>query len=60
MALVICVAFKTPLKNNIGDLYLYNFTSASTWWLYWFHTQLQPPHFVTKLHPWCCVIAGSG
>jgi len=38
---VISVAFKTPLKNNIGNLYLQKFTSASTWWPYWFHTWAQ-------------------
>jgi len=53
---VIIVAFKTPLKNKIGNLFLWNFTSASTGWIYWFHTKLSSPHFATKLRPWFCRI----
>jgi len=47
---VISVAFDTPLKNKIGNLYLWNCTSESTRWLYWFRTKLSP-HFTTKLRP---------
>jgi len=39
---VIVVAFKTPLKSKIGNLYLQKFTSASTRWIYWFHIKLSP------------------
>ena len=49
---MISVAFKAPLKNKIGNLYLYNCTSESTRWLYWFRTELSPPHFTKKLHPY--------
>jgi len=37
---MISVALKKTLKNKIGNLYLHNFTSASTGWIYWFHTKL--------------------
>ena len=37
---VISVALKTPLKNQIGNLYLQNFASAFSWWLYWFYIKL--------------------
>ena len=49
---MISVAFKTPLKNKIGNLYLLNCTSESTRWLHWFRTKLSPPHFTTKLRPY--------
>ena len=39
---VIRVALKTLLKTKVGNLYLQNFTSASTRWVYWFYIKLSP------------------
>ena len=38
-------------RNKTGNLYVWNVTSASTCWLYWFHTKLSHPLFTTKLRP---------
>jgi len=37
-------------RNEIGNLYTQNVTSASTRWLYWFHTKV-PPTFYNKIAP---------
>jgi len=51
---VIGNAFKTSLSNKTANLYFYNFTFASTRWLYWFHTRLTPT-FHNKIAPRLCL-----
>jgi len=47
---VISVALKIPLEVRLG-ICIWNVISASTRWLYWFHTKLSPSHFTTALRP---------
>jgi len=48
---VIGVALKTPLKNKIGNLYLQNFTSASSQMTILVLHQADPPTFYNKIAP---------